>query len=316
MQSGPASHTNSDRILIDLQFQGVPEAIATWLVRGPEGWVMIDCGPSTSQATLEASIAANGIAMQDISRIVLTHIHLDHGGATGTLLRDHPHLRVTVHHDSAHVVIDPAGLIRSAAKSFGERMERLWGEIIGVDPARIDVIKPGEMVPGTRLWAVSTPGHTGTHLSYLNLNDGVLYAGDATHARLPVSNVIIPTLAPIELDFDAWQATAIKIRNLRPTALALPHFGWVANAESHVAQIEERIRSRIDIAEQTVSSLDDVENLTRAIQRKSREEYRLDDRNPEQRLASMELAMPSFLGAQGLLRWYKVNGVLPELSNE
>lgn len=312
MVSGTNNTASRDRVLIDLDFQNTPEAIATWMLREEDGWVMIDCGPSTSQGTLEQKLAATGIDIRDVSRIVLTHIHLDHAGATGTLLRDYPHLRVTVHQDAAQVLINPSRLIRSASMSFGDRMEQLWGEIIGIEADRIDPILPGEVVPGTRLWAIATPGHTGTHLSYLNLEDGVLFAGDAAHARLPVSNVIIPTLAPIELDFDAWQSTAVKIRSLQPTALALPHFGWVDQPESHLAQIEERIRTRIDIAEGLVTSLGEVEPLTDAILRRSREEYRADDRNPEKRLASMELAMPSYLGAQGLLRWYKVHGILLE----
>lgn len=308
----PLTVENRDRVLIDVQFQHTPEAIATWLVRGTDGWVMIDCGPSTSQHTLLAGVAAAGVDIADISRIVLTHIHLDHGGAAGTLLRDYPHLRVTVHQDAAQVLIDPSRLIRSAAMSFGDRMEGLWGEIIGVESHRVDPIQPGDLVPGTRLWAIHTPGHTGTHLSYLNLDDGVLYAGDAAHARLPRSNVIIPTLAPIELDFNAWHATAIKLRKLKPTALALPHFGWVADAESHLAQIEDRITSRLRVAERVVTSLADVDELTDAIYQQSCEDYRLDDRTPDERLTSMELAMPSYLGSQGLLRWYKVHGILQD----
>ncbi len=310
MTATPKNGVSADRNLIDLNFQNTPEAIATWLVRGADGWIMIDCGPSTTQATLEKRVAEAGIDMGDISRIVLTHIHLDHGGGAGTLLRDHPHLRVTLHQDAVQVLVDPSRLVRSAGMSFGDRMEQLWGEVIGVDPERIDPVAPGDIVPGTRLWAIATPGHSGTHLSFLNLDDGVLFAGDATHARLPNSNVIIPTLAPIELDFDAWQSTAVKIRALQPTALALPHFGWVPDAEAHVAQIEERTLSRIRIAEQVVTSLDDVDPLTDAILRRSRDEYQADDDAPEARLASMELAMPSFLGAQGLLRWYKVHGIL------
>lgn len=309
MQTNSEIGANRNRELVDLHFQNVPEAIGTWLVRGTDGWVMIDCGPSTTQARLEQAISER-VGMENITRIVLTHIHLDHGGAAGTLLRDHSHLRVTVHQDAAQILIDPSRLISSAARSFGDRMQQLWGEIIGVDAERIDPIVPGEVVPGTQLQAIATPGHAGTHLSYINQEDGVLYAGDAAHARLPVSNVIVPTLAPIELDFDAWQATAVKMRALRPSALALPHFGWVPDAEAHLDQIEERIRTRISIAENVVTSLDDVEPLTQAILRRSREEYHLDDRNAEARLASMELAMPSFLGAQGLLRWYKVNGIL------
>ncbi len=310
MTTDSNNSNNRDHILIDVLFQGTPEAIATWLVRGSDGWVMIDCGPSTSQATLEKGVAEAGIDMRDVSRIVLTHIHLDHGGAAGTLMRDHPHLRVTVHEDAAQVLVDPSRLLKSAARSFGDRMEQLWGEVIGVDPDRVDTIMPGDMVPGTQLWAVATLGHTATHLSYLNLDDRVLFAGDATHARLPDSNVIVPTLAPIELDFDAWQSTAVKIRGLKPTALALPHFGWVPDVDEHLGQIEERIRSRIAIAEEIVTSLDDVEPLTDAILDRTRDEYASGDSDPQARLASMELAMPSYLGAQGLLRWYKVHGIL------
>lgn len=300
----------SDRILIDLEFQQTPEAIAAWLVRGDDGWVVVDCGPATSQQTLERGIEAAGIAIQDVSRIVLTHIHLDHAGATGTLLRDHPHLRVTVHLDSAQVLIDPSGLLRSASRSFGDGMRELWGEVVGVDPDRIDTILPGDIVPGTQLWAVATPGHTATHLSYLHMGDGTIYAGDAAHARLPNSGVIVPTLAPIELDFDAWQATAMKLRSLRPTGLALPHFGWVSDPQAHLDQIEERIRTRLRIAERIVTSLEDVELLTEAILAQSRAEYSDDGGSAEDRLGSMELAMPSYLGAQGLLRWFKVRGVV------
>lgn len=308
--SEPANpHVGADRILIDVEFQRTPEAIATWLVRGTEGWVMIDCGPSTSQQVLERRISEVGIDMRDVTRIVLTHIHLDHGGAAGTLLRDYPHLRVSVHQDVAQVIVDPSRLIRSAGMSFGDRMERLWGEIIGVDADRVDPISPGDVVPGTALRAIATPGHTASHLSFLHLDDGVLYAGDATHARLPNSNVIVPTLAPIELDFDAWQATAVKIRRLQPTVLALPHFGFVPDPESHLAQIEERIRSRIAIAERVVTSLQDVDILTAAIHKQSLADYQADNANAEQRMASMELAMPSYLGAQGLMRWYKVHSI-------
>lgn len=306
------SGTDQDWVLIDLHFQETPEAIASWLVRGSEGWAIIDCGPSTSQPALEAGIAAAGLAMRDISCIVLTHIHLDHGGGAGTLLRDHPHLRVSVHQDAAQVMIDPTRLIRSASMSFGERMQRLWGEIIGVDPDRIDPILPGDIVPGTRLWAIATPGHTATHLSFLDLDNGTLYAGDAAHARLPNSDVIVPTLAPIELDFDAWHATATKLRRLAPTRLALPHFGEVRDVDAHLDQIEERIRTRLRIAELLVQSPQDVDALTEAILQASREEYTANDAAPDQRLASMELAMPSYLGAQGILRWYKVHGVLME----
>src|SRR5690606_22929364 len=112
--------------------------------------------------------------MCDIDRIVLTHIHLDHAGGTGVLLRDHPHMRVTVHQASADILIDPTRLIRSATKSYGDQMDRLWGEIAPVDAFRVDAIQPGDTVPGTSLKAFSTSGHTATHLSYLDPETAIL----------------------------------------------------------------------------------------------------------------------------------------------
>lgn len=308
MSASIITRFSDDLVLVDLGFQGQHHAIAAWLVRGNDGWVIIDCGPTTTNENLIAGVNAVGLEMEQISRIVLTHIHLDHGGGAGVLMREYPHLRATIQREAAQFLIDPTRLLRSASMSFGDRMERLWGEVVGIEPARIDGIEAGDTVPSTRLRAYATPGHTGTHLSFLDPETGVLYAGDAAHARLPTSRLIIPTLAPVELDFDAWHTTAQTMQSLAPSALAIPHFGFVADATDHLAQVEERINARRALAEQMVRSPDDLNELIALYERTTRAEYAAEDGDIDDKVRSLELAMPSYLGGQGMMRWFKVHG--------
>lgn len=299
---------SDDLILIDLGFQGQHHAIAAWLVRGDDGWNVIDCGPTTTNHQLVAGIHAAGLEMGDIARIVLTHIHLDHGGGAGALMREYPHLRAVIQEDAAQFLIDPTRLLRSAGMSFGDRMERLWGEVVGIDDSRVDGIVAGETVPGTRLRAYATPGHTATHLSFLDPVSSVLFAGDATHARLPESALIVPTLAPVELDFDAWHTTAQTMQSLTPSALAIPHFGFVADTTEHLAQVEDRINTRRTLAEQLVRTPDDLNALTALYAHATRSELAEEGGDVDDKVLSLELAMPSYLGGQGMMRWFKVHG--------
>jgi glyoxylase-like metal-dependent hydrolase (beta-lactamase superfamily II) len=300
-------HQRTEPLCIDLHFQGLAGVNASWLVSADPGWVIVDCGPSSTLPMLEQGVAAAGLKMRQIDRIVLTHIHLDHGGGTGALLRKYPHLRVTVHRDSAGILVDPSRLIRSATISYGDMLHRLWGDILPVDSKSIDVIEPAGHVPGTSLRAVPSPGHTATHLSYLDERSAVLFTGDAAHARLQDSAVIVPTLSPVEVDIDAWSDTADVLRDLDPSSLALPHFGLVRDAATHLARIEDRIQSRMERAASVVRTAEDVDALASALADLTKSEFIAEGGDVEAKVARMELAMPSWLGAQGIMRWYKVH---------
>lgn len=308
MKQADPIHIHDDLILIDLGFQDQQHAIAAWLVRCTASWVIVDCGPDTTRNRLVAGVQLAGLQMEDIGRIVLTHVHLDHGGGAATLMREYPHLRLSMQQDAAQFLIDPTRLLKSARMSFGDKMEQLWGEVVDIDPARVDGIAAGDTVQGTHLRAYATPGHTATHLSFLDPITGVLFAGDAAHARLPDSAVIIPTLAPVELDFDAWHETACDMQALHPSALAIPHFGFIQDADAHLAQVEERIDIRRRLAEQIVCTPEDLHALVDRFASATRDEYVKEGGDVDDKMSSLELAMPSYLGGQGMMRWFKVNG--------
>src|SRR5438552_18961177 len=114
---------------VDVQFLGVPSIIATAVLHGPGGVALVDPGPSSTLPTLRAELERGGIQMPDVRALVLTHIHLDHAGAAGTLVREQPHLRVYVHEKGAPHMIDPGKLVASATRLWGADMDRLWGEV-------------------------------------------------------------------------------------------------------------------------------------------------------------------------------------------
>ena len=154
---------------VDLNFLGVPEIIATAVLHGASGVALIDPGPSTTHENLKAALARKGIAVADIRQILLTHIHLDHAGVTGTLVRENPAIEVFVHERGAPHMIDPSKLLASAGRLYGADMERLWGDFLPVPADRVKPLKGEEHIVagGRELDVAYTPGHASHHVVVL-----------------------------------------------------------------------------------------------------------------------------------------------------
>ncbi len=131
---------------LDLRFQGLPRVIATAVLHGPGDVALVDPGPSSTLATLRATLGEAGLAFADLTSVLLTHIHLDHAGATGTLVRENPRLRVHVHEKGAPHLVDPDKLVASATRLYGDAMDRLWGEVRPVPLDALVVLKGGERI--------------------------------------------------------------------------------------------------------------------------------------------------------------------------
>jgi glyoxylase-like metal-dependent hydrolase (beta-lactamase superfamily II) len=145
----------------DLNFLGVPRIIATVVFHGPGGAAIIDPGPSSTLPALRAALAGGGLAVADLRAVLLTHIHLDHAGATGTLVHENPALRVFVHEKGAPHLVNPEKLIASATRLWGDEMDRLWGEFRPVPQDALVVLKGGERISegGRALEVAYTPRH-------------------------------------------------------------------------------------------------------------------------------------------------------------
>lgn len=228
--------------LIDDRHMGRAHVIGTYIVLGDEP-ALVDPGPASTLANLEAGLQAHGLSFSDMRAILLTHIHLDHAGATGTIVGRWPHLRVYVHERGAPHIIAPERLINSAGRLYGERMQQLWGEINPVPEENVATLAGGETLAlgGRRLRVFDTPGHARHHVVYLDEQTGGAFVGDVAGVRLPGASYVRPATPPPEIDLDAWQRSLDLLRDLAPSALYLTHFGPYDQALAHIEQYRERL---------------------------------------------------------------------------
>jgi glyoxylase-like metal-dependent hydrolase (beta-lactamase superfamily II) len=221
---------------IDLHHQA-PGIVASYLLETEDGPALFDCGPTTTIPHLAAGLAARGLDLTDIRHLLLSHIHLDHAGAAGVLVRQSPWLQVHVSEVGAPHLIDPSKLDASARRLYGAAFDELWGELAPIPEENVHVV--GDCVLG--LDCFPTPGHAWHHVSYLD-TDGTLYSGDAAGVRLGSATFVMPPCPPPELDLEAWEATIGEIERRMPVRLALIHFGVVDDVIDHLAALRETLR--------------------------------------------------------------------------
>jgi glyoxylase-like metal-dependent hydrolase (beta-lactamase superfamily II) len=228
---------------IDLNFLGTPGVIATAVIHGPGGVALIDPGPSSTLPTLTAELARAGIAWTDVRAILLTHIHLDHAGVTGTLVREHPSIRVYVHEKGAPHVIDPQKLVASATRLWGDDMQRLWGDVQPVPEGNLVVLRGEERISaGGRDFEVAyTPGHASHHISFYNADSGIAFVGDTAGVRLIPGGFNMPPTPPPDIDLEAWRASVARIERWRPETLFITHFGPHAPVGAHLTELADTI---------------------------------------------------------------------------
>jgi len=212
---------------IDLHFLGLEKEIGVYLFDTAEGPALFDCGPASTLEHLHAGLAEHGLEVTDVQQLLLSHIHLDHAGATGELVREHPGLTVWVSPIGAPHLVDPARLVSSARRLF-PNFDELWGPVTPVPEANLRLAE-GDVLG----WeAFPTPGHASHHVSYLR--DGTLLAGDATGVRILPSDYVQPVAPPPDIDLEAWQRSVDEIERRAPERLALIHFGVVTDVSAHL----------------------------------------------------------------------------------
>ncbi|GIV96130.1 MAG: MBL fold metallo-hydrolase [Herpetosiphonaceae bacterium] len=231
----------SVRLVDDLHL-GQPHVIGTYLLPGDQP-ALVDPGPSSTLPNLEQGLAAQGFSLDQVQAIVLTHIHLDHAGATGTLVARYPHLRVYVHQRGAPHLVAPERLIASATRLYGDAMDQLWGEILPVPQEQVVALEGGEVVRlGERRLRVSyAPGHASHHVIFFDEAEGLAFVGDVTGVRLPGSFYARPPTPPPDIDLEAWSRSLDLLRDLGPRALLLTHFGPVYDVAEHIESFRARL---------------------------------------------------------------------------
>ena len=270
---------------IDLH-HGRAGVVACYLLDTEDGPALFDCGPATTVGALKAGLAARGLELTDVRHLLLSHIHLDHAGAAGTLVREHPGLQVHVSELGAPHLIEPERLERSARRLYGDSFDSLWGELAPVPQENVHVV--GATVLG--LDCFPSPGHASHHVCYLD-GDGTLWAGDAAGVRLEDGHSVLPPTPPPDIDIDAWQSTLDEIGRRDPSRLALIHFGVATDPMHHLDELRLRL---LDWAEAVEGGSPEDEFIAYA---KQELELAGDDAD------DYDTAMPLWQSYRGLKRW-------------
>lgn len=294
----------TDIVTLDLNFQGMRQAIAAYLVRRGDSAVLIECGPGSTVDALTDGLKANGLRPQDITHVLLTHIHLDHAGAAGWLAQHGA--QIHVHPVGAPHLKEPEKLLRSARRIYGDQMDTLWGEFIPVPESRLTVPKDGEelQIGGLRFVPIDTPGHAEHHYSYVF--EDLCFTGDVGGVRIPGFPYLRIPMPPPELHLEKWRASVRRLHALNCNRLAPTHFGIYEDADWQLESVIEAIDETLGWLQGIMRDDPDVEELRRRFVTWCNEEGVRHGLSPEA-IRSYDLANPLGMSADGLFRyWHKV----------
>jgi len=309
-QTGDATMVDDGVWMIDLGFQGHRGVVAAYLLAGEDDLTLIETGPTSTLPALMAGIRAAGYEPARLSRLLVSHIHLDHSGAAGVLVQQFPHLTVGVHPVGLPHLVDPAKLLASAGRLYGDRMDTLWGEVAPIPADRVIALADTETltVAGRGLIPLFTPGHASHHIAYWDQARAALYTGDVGGARMAGTGYVCPPPPPPELNPEAWAESVRRMRALKARRLYLTHGGPFEDVASHLAQIGPNLEALIAIARDELIRGADFEALTARLHAHMAERLADADASALERL---EWATPSYLAAAGLTRLLTKRGEVP-----
>jgi len=293
---------------LDLHFQDRDHTIASYLLPHNDGAALVETGPGSTAAMLQARLAEHGLTPNDISEVLLTHIHLDHAGADGWLASDHG-ATVYVHQIGASHLANPERLLKSAKRIYGDDMDTLWGEMRPVPEDRLVSLDDGDTIGLGNLQAeaLDTPGHASHHLSYV-IGD-VCFTGDVGGVRLPGESYVELPLAPPEIDLDAWRDSLAHLSDAIDrhdiTHLAPTHFGVYDDVTAHLDRLEAAIDRADDWAETTLPGIANNEEALREATTEWMRQQAADEGVDDATWELYELANPSWMAALGLRRYWQ-----------
>lgn len=291
--------------ILDTKWVGRPRSIAAALLLANGHRALVDPGPESTLGTLREQLGAHALSVADLDAILLTHVHLDHAGASGALVRENPRLAVYVHERGAQHMADPARLLASAARLWPNDLQRLFGKTLAVPAENLRVLQGGETLRlgGRKVDVVYTPGHASHHVSYVDEAEGVAFVGDTTGIRIENGPYILPATPPPDIDLSIWESSFAAILGRRPQRLFLTHFGYSEEPAAHIAEFRERLHRWAEVAADVLREAPDDAAAQQAFVSRSRAEM-------EQRLGVEEAEHHAFtagldLSFLGLARYWR-----------
>jgi glyoxylase-like metal-dependent hydrolase (beta-lactamase superfamily II) len=295
MSAQPTSQIHT----IDLELMGSEGVVAAYFIPSSEGHIVVDCGPSSTLPTLRRGVELLGYNFTDVRHLLLTHIHLDHAGAAGTLARE-LNLQVYVHQRGATHLERPERLLESATRIYGSMMDTLWGRFEAVPKEQMTVLEGEEVLKFDQLefLALSTPGHAVHHIAYVF--DHNIFCGDVGGIRLQGSKHTIAPTPPPDINLVQWRESLEKLRQHKPKRLFPTHFGALEDVAEHLSRLETSLDTLEHLTKTTFASGGDTAALATAIQRMASQQ--IQDKSLE---VKYEMSTPYLMAASGLARYWK-----------
>ncbi|HEX2697275.1 MAG TPA: MBL fold metallo-hydrolase [Anaerolineales bacterium] len=289
-------------VTLDLNFQGKTQAIASYLIRHSTGAILIESGPGSTLAALQAGLEENGMRVSDVTHILLTHIHLDHAGAAGWLANQGA--QIYVHPVGAPHLLNPEKLLASATRIYGDRMQTLWGEFLPVPENKLTVAKDGEeiVIGGLEFIPVNTPGHAEHHFAYLF--EDICFSGDVGGVRIPGHPYLRIPMPPPELHFGRWRESVARLRKEKFAHIAPTHFGMFDDPDWHLNEVVKELGAAEHWLEAMMADDPPVEDLRQSFTDWVTEQGNLQGLSADV-MKAYELANPLGMSADGMYRYWK-----------
>lgn len=296
----------NDLWVIDTGYRRQTRSIGAYLLLG-ERPALLETGPGATVDTVLDGVRAAGLDPADLRAIAVTHIHLDHAGAAGALVRRYPRLEVYAHTIGAPHVIDPSKLVTSARRLYGDALDHILGVPEPVPAEHVHALADGDeiLLGSRRLVAYDTPGHARHHHAFFDRTSGDLFAGDAAGVALPGSRYVRPPTPPPELDVPAWDKTIARLRALRPQRLLLTHYGAHTWADELLAQLQDRLHKAVDLVRAALDEGASDEAVVTRLRERVTADLALTD--GAESAGHLEVIMGTDQSAAGLIRYVRKN---------
>lgn len=294
-------------IVLDLEFSGNSQTIASYLIPHDSGAVLIECGPGSTQKTLLRALRDQGYQLEDITHLLLTHIHLDHAGAAGWLARQG--VPVYVHEIGAPHLLDPSRLLASAGRIYGDRMDELWGDFLPVPENKLTALVDRDeiQVGGLTFTALDTPGHAYHHMAYL-LGE-TCFSGDVGGVRIPTAEVrhLRVPMPPPEFHLPKWRESIKRLISLPISRIAPTHFGLYEDVDWHLQEVLRELSAAEEWMVKTLPQGLEPEELRQEFIHWAEDRSLKRGVDPA-KLELFEKANPSGMSADGIKRYWEKYG--------
>lgn len=286
--------------LLDLNFLGLPQTIGSYLIETENHKILIETGPASVLPTFNQHLLHNNLSINQITDVFLTHIHLDHSGGAWAFAREGS--QIYVHPKGLRHLVNPDKLVASATLIYGEQMERLWGEIHGIEVHKVKGVEHHESIKldDLSLKAYHTPGHANHHIAWAM--DEILFTGDVAGVKMVKKGPVIPPCPPPDIDIPLWLQSIKTIRTLAPKKIGLTHFGLISDCESHLDELEERLLNWVEWLRPFAEHGETIEKITPLFIEMVMQSYK-EKKLTEREIAYYEKANPSFMSVLGIMRY-------------